>query len=37
MVFAPHWYDLNALFNKAFGNMSVNVQGLAKVRSYLKA
>ncbi|KAF8595793.1 glycoside hydrolase family 5 protein [Ceratobasidium sp. AG-I] len=37
MVFAPHWYDLNALFNKAFGNMSVNVQGLAKGMFPLKA
>ncbi|KAG8923855.1 hypothetical protein FRC02_010851 [Tulasnella sp. 418] len=30
MVFAPHWYDLNALFAKEFGNLSVNVQGLSR-------
>ncbi|KAJ9098743.1 hypothetical protein QFC21_004391 [Naganishia friedmannii] len=30
LVFSPHWYDLNVLFNKTFGFMSVNVQGLAK-------
>ncbi|KAI0073547.1 glycoside hydrolase [Panus rudis PR-1116 ss-1] len=30
MVYAPHWYDLNALFNKAFGDFSVNVQGLSR-------
>lgn len=29
-VFTPHWYDLNALFNKAFGSFTVNVQGLAR-------
>ncbi|KAG8708128.1 hypothetical protein FRC09_001422 [Ceratobasidium sp. 395] len=37
MVFAPHWYDLNALFNKAFGHMSVNVQGLARGMFVLRA
>lgn len=31
MVFAPHWYDLRALFSKSFGNFSVNVQGLSRV------
>ncbi|KAF8587786.1 glycoside hydrolase family 5 protein [Ramaria rubella] len=30
MVYAPHWYDLNALFAKAYGNMSYNVQGLSR-------
>ncbi|KAG9308311.1 glycoside hydrolase family 5 protein [Chiua virens] len=30
MVFAPHWYDLNALFTKAFGDFTVNVQGLSR-------
>ncbi|KAF9477640.1 glycoside hydrolase [Pholiota conissans] len=30
MVFAPHWYDLNGLFLKAFSNFSVNVQGLSR-------
>ncbi|KZV86991.1 cytoplasmic protein [Exidia glandulosa HHB12029] len=30
MVFAPHWYDLNALFTRGFGNFTINVQGLAK-------
>ncbi|KAI0752493.1 glycoside hydrolase [Daedaleopsis nitida] len=37
MVFAPHWYDLNALFLKAFGNFSVNVQGLSRGMFPLKA
>jgi hypothetical protein len=32
MVYAPHWYDLYSLFNKAFGEFSVNVQGLSRVR-----
>ena len=32
MVFAPHWYDLRALFEKSFGNLTVNVQALAKVQ-----
>jgi len=31
MVFAPHWYDLRALFSRAFGDFSVNVQGLSRV------
>ncbi|KAI0783200.1 glycoside hydrolase family 5 protein [Abortiporus biennis] len=30
MVFAPHWYDLYTLFNKAFGEFNVNVQGLSR-------
>ncbi|CCO36209.1 putative glycosyl hydrolase YIR007W [Rhizoctonia solani AG-1 IB] len=37
MVFAPHWYDLNALFSKAFGFMSVNVQGLSRGMFILSA
>ncbi|KAF8843464.1 glycoside hydrolase family 5 protein [Paxillus ammoniavirescens] len=30
MVFAPHWYDLDTLFSKAFGDFTVNVQGLSR-------
>ncbi|KAK2465756.1 hypothetical protein APHAL10511_002300 [Amanita phalloides] len=30
MVYAPHWYDLNALFKKSFGDFTVNVQGLSR-------
>ncbi|CAO1629120.1 unnamed protein product [Parajaminaea phylloscopi] len=31
VVFAPHFYDLNVLFNKAYnGILSVNVQGLSR-------
>ncbi|KAF8885813.1 glycoside hydrolase family 5 protein [Infundibulicybe gibba] len=37
MVFSPHWYDLNALFGKAFGEFSVNVQGLSRGMFPLKA
>ncbi|QRV86919.1 Cellulase (glycosyl hydrolase family 5 protein) [Ceratobasidium sp. AG-Ba] len=37
MVFAPHWYDLNALFKKQFGFMSINVQGLARGMFPLRA
>ncbi|WVQ85927.1 hypothetical protein IAT38_008095 [Cryptococcus sp. DSM 104549] len=37
MVYAPHWYDLNALFKKQYGFMSVNVQGLARGMFLLKA
>ncbi|KAG5635943.1 hypothetical protein H0H81_009592 [Sphagnurus paluster] len=37
MVYAPHWYDLNALFAKAFGDFSVNVQGLSRGMFPLKA
>ncbi|CAD6570060.1 MAG: hypothetical protein TREMPRED_005575 [Tremellales sp. Tagirdzhanova-0007] len=29
-VYAPHWYDLNALFKKQFGFMTINVQGLSR-------
>lgn len=29
-VFAPHWYDLNTMFTKKFGTMTVNVQGLSR-------
>ncbi|KAK4685812.1 hypothetical protein P7C73_g4320, partial [Tremellales sp. Uapishka_1] len=36
-VFAPHWYDLNALFKKQFGFMSVNVQGLSRGMFLLNA
>ena len=31
MVYSPHWYDLHALFNKAFGDLTYNVQGLSRV------
>lgn len=34
MVYAPHWYDLDGLFRKAFGDFTVNVQGLSRVRIY---
>ncbi|CCM01373.1 uncharacterized protein FIBRA_03423 [Fibroporia radiculosa] len=37
MAFAPHWYDLNALFAKAFGDFTVNVQGLSRGMFPLKA
>ncbi|KAK6906628.1 cytoplasmic protein [Kwoniella mangroviensis CBS 8886] len=37
MVYAPHWYDLNALFKKQFGFMTVNVQGLSRGMFLLKA
>ncbi|KAI0089638.1 glycoside hydrolase family 5 protein [Irpex rosettiformis] len=37
MVYAPHWYDLNALFQKGFGDFSVNVQGLSRGMFPLKA
>ncbi|CDO77352.1 Glycoside Hydrolase Family 5 protein [Trametes cinnabarina] len=37
MVVAPHWYDLNTLFNKAFGNFTVNVQGLSRGMFPLRA
>ena len=29
-VYAPHFYDLNVLFFKAYNGLSVNVQGLAR-------
>jgi hypothetical protein len=31
MAFSPHWYDLDALFRKEFGNFTVNVQALSRV------
>jgi hypothetical protein len=31
LLYAPHWYDLNALFNKTFSFMTVDVQGLSRV------
>jgi hypothetical protein len=31
-VYSPHWYDLQALFEKKLGWMSANVQGLSRVR-----
>ncbi|GAA5872896.1 hypothetical protein JCM1840_005882 [Sporobolomyces johnsonii] len=37
MVFAPHWYDLQTLFEKRLGWMSANVQGLARGMFLLKA
>ncbi|KAI0672041.1 glycoside hydrolase [Trametes maxima] len=37
VVYAPHWYDLNTLFAKAFGNFTVNVQGLSRGMFPLKA
>ncbi|KIJ64803.1 glycoside hydrolase family 5 protein [Hydnomerulius pinastri MD-312] len=37
MVYSPHWYDLNALFTKAFGDFTVNVQGLSRGMFPLKA
>ncbi|KZS86841.1 glycoside hydrolase family 5 protein [Sistotremastrum niveocremeum HHB9708] len=37
VVFAPHWYDLSALFHKWYGNVSINVQGLSKGLFILKA
>ncbi|KAJ7366072.1 hypothetical protein DFH08DRAFT_1002702 [Mycena albidolilacea] len=30
IVYALHWYNLNALFQKAFDDFSVNVQGLSR-------
>ena len=36
MVYAPHWYDLNALFAKAFGDFTVNVQGISRVSSSIR-
>ncbi|EIW69938.1 hypothetical protein TREMEDRAFT_38611 [Tremella mesenterica DSM 1558] len=37
MVFAPHWYDLDALFKKKFRSFTVNVQGLSKGMFILNA
>ncbi|KAH8977678.1 glycoside hydrolase superfamily [Lactarius akahatsu] len=36
MVFAPHWYDLRVLFDKAHGEFSVNVQALARGANPIK-
>lgn len=36
-VYAPHFYDLNVLFSKAYTSMSVNVQGLARGMFVLRA
>ncbi|KAM0749528.1 glycoside hydrolase [Meredithblackwellia eburnea MCA 4105] len=36
-VYAPHFYDLQALFSKALGEMSANVQGLSRGMFLLKA
>lgn len=34
IVYAPHWYDLHSLFNKAFdGRITHDVQGLSKVEN----
>ncbi|KAH8103836.1 glycoside hydrolase family 5 protein [Cristinia sonorae] len=30
MVYAPHWYDLKSLFEKSFGDFTVNVQELSR-------
>ncbi|KAM0787111.1 hypothetical protein ACM66B_006366 [Microbotryomycetes sp. NB124-2] len=37
LIFAPHWYDLQALFSKSLGHMSANVQGLSRGMFLLKA
>ncbi|GJN94713.1 hypothetical protein Rhopal_007804-T1 [Rhodotorula paludigena] len=37
MIFAPHWYDLQTLFEKKLGFMTANVQGLARGMFLLKA
>ncbi|GAA6037743.1 hypothetical protein JCM8097_002319 [Rhodosporidiobolus ruineniae] len=37
LVYAPHFYDLQALFEKRLGWMSANVQGLARGMFLLKA
>ncbi|KAE8245953.1 hypothetical protein A4X06_0g5299 [Tilletia controversa] len=36
-IFAPHFYDLHVLFNKAAGAMSVNVQGLSRGMFFAQA
>ncbi|KAF9238092.1 glycoside hydrolase family 5 protein [Melanogaster broomeanus] len=36
MVFAPHWYDLDTLFSKSFGDFTVNVPELTQGKSPLK-
>lgn len=35
MIYAPHWYDLQTLFEKKLGFMTANVQGLSRVRQGL--
>ncbi|KAF9899697.1 hypothetical protein EC991_008437 [Linnemannia zychae] len=38
IVYAPHWYDLHSLFNKAFdGRITHDVQGLSKGKNVLAA
>ncbi|TNY21435.1 cytoplasmic protein [Rhodotorula diobovata] len=37
MVYAPHWYDLQTLFEKKLGFMTANVQGLSRGMFLLKA
>ncbi|KAF9425127.1 hypothetical protein BGZ94_007818 [Podila epigama] len=38
IVYAPHWYDLHALFNKSFdGRITHDVQGLSKGKSVFAA
>ncbi|TCD69457.1 hypothetical protein EIP91_007583 [Steccherinum ochraceum] len=37
LVYAPHWYDLKSLFEKAFGDFTVNVQGISRGMFPLKA
>lgn len=37
MVYAPHWYDLDSLFNKKYGEFTVNVQGLSRVICLLQS
>lgn len=34
-VWSPHWYDLNALFSKSFGVITLDIQELSRVRSLL--
>ncbi|KAF9586223.1 hypothetical protein BGW38_008433, partial [Lunasporangiospora selenospora] len=38
IVYAPHWYDLHSLFNKAFdGRITHDVQGLSKGKNVFSA
>ncbi|KDE05055.1 hypothetical protein, variant [Microbotryum lychnidis-dioicae p1A1 Lamole] len=37
LIYAPHWYDLQALFTKSLGFMTANVQGLARGMFLLRA
>ncbi|KAG0080791.1 hypothetical protein BGZ90_011301 [Linnemannia elongata] len=38
IVYAPHWYDLHSVFNKAFdGRITHDVQGLSKGKNVLAA